>query len=225
MRILLVEDDPLLGDGLAVGLRQSGFAVDWLKDGASADRALKSEPFDLLVLDLGLPQLSGMEVLRRLRARGQALPVLILTARDATGNKVEGLDAGADDYLVKPVDLDELAARVRALARRAAGRAAPEIRHGDIVLDPAAHRVTRAGEAVELSTREFALLVALLENAGRVMTRAQLETTLYGWGEEPDSNALEVHIHHLRRKLGPDLIRTLRGVGYLVERRDGEDRP
>ncbi len=225
MRILLVEDDPLLGDGLAVGLRQSGFAVDWLKDGAAADRALKSEPFDLLVLDLGLPQLSGMEVLRRLRARGQALPVLILTARDATGNKVDGLDAGADDYLVKPVDLDELAARVRALARRAAGRAAPEIRHGDIVLDPAAHRVARAGEAVELSSREFALLVALLENAGRVMTRAQLETTLYGWGEEPDSNALEVHIHHLRRKLGADLIRTLRGVGYLVERRGGEDRP
>lgn len=225
MRILLVEDDPLLGDGLAVGLRQSGFAVDWLKDGASAERALKSEPFDLLVLDLGLPQLSGMDVLRRLRARGQALPVLILTARDATGNKVEGLDAGADDYLVKPVDLDELAARVRALARRAAGRAAPEIRHGDIVLDPAAHRVSRAGEAVELSTREFALLVALLENAGRVMTRAQLETTLYGWGEEPDSNALEVHIHHLRRKLGTDLIRTLRGVGYLVEKRDGGERP
>ncbi len=225
MRILLVEDDPLLGDGLAVGLRQSGFAVDWLKDGASAERALKSEPFDLLVLDLGLPQLSGMDVLRRLRARGQALPVLILTARDATGNKVEGLDAGADDYLVKPVDLDELAARVRALARRAAGRAAPEIRHGDIVLDPAAHRVSRAGEAVELSTREFALLVALLENAGRVMTRAQLETTLYGWGEEPDSNALEVHIHHLRRKLGTDLIRTLRGVGYLVEKHDGGERP
>ena len=225
MRILLVEDDPLLGDGLAVGLRQSGFAVDWLKDGASADRALKSEPFDLLVLDLGLPQIAGMDVLHRLRARGHALPVLILTARDATGNKVEGLDAGADDYLVKPVDLDELAARIRAVARRAAGRAAPEIRHGDIVLDPAGHRVSRAGETVELSTREFALLVALLENAGRVMTRAQLETTLYGWGEEPDSNALEVHIHHLRRKLGTDLIRTLRGVGYLVEKHDGGERP
>lgn len=218
MRILLVEDDPQLGDGLTVGLRQAGFAVDWVKDGVAADHALKSEPFDLAVLDLGLPRLGGMEVLQRLRARGQDLPVLILTARDATPDKIAGLDAGADDYLVKPVDLDELAARIRALARRAGGRAAPEIHHGDLTLDPAGRRVSVAGNPVDLSAREFAVLQTLLENAGRVMTRAQLESAIYGWRDEPDSNALEVHIHHLRRKLGADFIKTLRGVGYLVEK-------
>lgn len=216
MRILLAEDDPQLGDGLTVGLRQDGYAVDWVKDGLAADLALKSESFDLLVLDLGLPRLSGMEVLARLRGRGQALPVLILTARDATEDKIAGLDSGADDYLVKPIDLDELAARVRALARRTTGRAAPLLQHGDLVLDPAARQVTRAGVPVELACREFALLQALLENRGRVMTRAQLEGSLYGWRDEPDSNALEVHIHHLRKKLGADLIKTLRGVGYMV---------
>lgn len=216
MRILLAEDDPQLGDGLTVGLRQDGYAVDWVKDGIAADLALKSESFDLLVLDLGLPRLAGMEVLARLRGRGQSLPVLILTARDATGDKIAGLDGGADDYVVKPIDLDELAARVRALARRTAGRAAPLLQHGDLVLDPAAHQVTRAGMPVELSGREFSLLQTLLENRGRVMTRAQLEGSLYGWRDEPDSNALEVHVHHLRKKLGAELIRTLRGVGYLV---------
>jgi DNA-binding response OmpR family regulator len=216
MRILLIEDDPLLGDGLTVGLRQNGYAVDWVKDGVAADHALKSEDFALVVLDLGLPRLSGMEVLRRLRERGARLPVLILTARDATGDKVAGLDAGADDYLVKPVDLDELAARIRALARRAAGRALPQLRHGDLVLDAAARRVCRDGKPVELSAREFDLLQILLDNAGRVMTRTQLEGALYGWRDEPDSNALEVHIHHLRRKLGADFIKTLRGVGYTV---------
>lgn len=216
MRILLVEDDPLLGDGLAAGLRQSGFAVDWLKDGESAVAALQSERFDLAVLDLGLPRLSGMEVLKRLRALGHALPVLILTARDATTAKIAGLDGGADDYLVKPVDLDELAARIRALLRRASGRAEPELRHGTVVLDPAGHRVEHDGKAVELSAREFAVLHALLANAGRVMTRGQLEQSIYGWNEEPDSNALEVHIHHLRRKFGSDLIKTLRGVGYTI---------
>ena len=216
MRILLVEDDPELGDGLTIGLRQAGFAVDWLKDGNSADHALQSETFDLVVLDLGLPRLSGMEVLSRARNRQQTLPVLILTARDATGDKVVGLDAGADDYLVKPVDLDELTARIRALTRRSAGRAAPLLTHGEITLDPAAHCVTLAGQAVELSSREFSLLQMLLENAGRVLTRTQLEQSLYGWRDEPDSNALEVHIHHLRRKLGSDLIRTLRGVGYTI---------
>ena len=216
MRILLVEDDSQLGDGLSIGLRQSGFAVDWLKDGNSADQALQSESFDLVVLDLGLPRLSGMEVLRRARSRGQRMPILILTARDATGDKVSGLDAGADDYLVKPIDLDELSARVRALTRRSVGRAAPLITHGNITLDPAAHSVTHAGLSVELSSREFSLLQMLLENTGRVLTRSQLEQSIYGWGDEPDSNALEVHIHHLRKKLGSELIRTLRGVGYTI---------
>jgi len=197
MRILLVEDDLQLGDGLMVGLRQAGFAVDWVRDGHAADLALSTETFDLVVLDLGLPR-------------------LILTARDATGDKVSGLDAGADDYLVKPIDLDELAARIRALTRRSAGRAAPLLTHGNLALDPAAHSVTLAGQPVDLASREFSLLQLLLESAGRVLTRSQLEQSLYGWGDEPDSNALEVHIHHLRRKLGSELIRTLRGVGYTI---------
>lgn len=216
MRILLIEDDPVLGDGLAAGLRQSGFAVDWLKDGESALAALQSERFDLAVLDLGLPRLSGMEVLKRLRARGDATPVLILTARDATNDKIAGLDGGADDYLVKPVDLDELAARIRALLRRSSGRAEPVLRHGAVTLDPAGHWVELDSARIELSAREFAVLHALLANAGRVMTRAQLEQSIYGWSEEPDSNALEVHIHHLRRKFGADFIKTLRGVGYTI---------
>jgi two-component system OmpR family response regulator/two-component system response regulator QseB len=216
MRILLVEDDPELGDGLTVGLRQAGFAVDWLRDGNSADQALQSESFDLVVLDLGLPRLSGMDVLNRARGRGLTVPILILTARDATGDKVSGLDAGADDYLVKPIDLDELSARIRALTRRSAGRAAPLLTRGELVVDLAAHRVTLAGDEIELSSREYSLLQMLLENAGRVLTRTQLEQSVYGWRDEPDSNALEVHIHHLRKKLGGDLIRTLRGVGYTI---------
>lgn len=199
-----------------VGLRQAGFAVDWVKDGVAADLALATEPFGLMVLDLGLPKLSGMDLLRRIRARGQDLPVLILTARDAIPDKIAGLDGGADDFLVKPVNLDELAARIRALARRAAGRAMPVLRHGGLMLDPAARQVTLDESPVELSGREFSLLHVLLENAGRVMTRAQLESSIYGWRDEPDSNALEVHIHHLRRKLGSEFIRTLRGVGYTI---------
>lgn len=220
MRILLIEDDPLLGDGLTAGLRQAGFAVDWIKDGLAAELALKHEIFDLVVLDLGLPRLSGMAVLKNLRAQppesGGHTPVLILTARDATGDKVAGLDAGADDYLVKPVDLDELAARIRALTRRAAGRTLPQISHGALQLDPIARQVTQRGEVIEVSAREFDLLQTLLENAGRVMTRTQLENALYGWRDEPDSNAVEVHIHHLRRKFGNDLIKTLRGIGYTI---------
>ncbi|MFZ2267501.1 MAG: response regulator transcription factor [Azonexus sp.] len=216
MRILLVEDDPQLGDGLTVGLRQAGFAVDWVRDGQAADNALQTEIFDFVVLDLGLPRLSGMDVLARARSRDQSMPILILTARDATGDKVSGLDAGADDYLVKPIDLDELTARIRALSRRSAGRAAPLLVHGNITLDPAAHEVRQDGQTVELSSREFSLLQMLLESAGRVLTRSQLEQSMYGWRDEPDSNALEVHIHHLRKKLGSDLIRTLRGVGYTI---------
>jgi DNA-binding response OmpR family regulator len=216
MRILLVEDDPQLGDGLTVGLRQSGFAVDWVKDGALAAHALETETFDLVVLDLGLPRLSGMDLLKRIRGNGQSLPVLILTARDTTPDKIAGLDAGADDYLVKPIDLDELAARIRAVARRVAGRAQPILSHGELTLDPASRRVTMAEIQIELSAREFSVLHALLENAGRVMTRAQLEGSIYGWRDEPDSNALEVHIHHLRKKLGSDFIKTLRGVGYMI---------
>lgn len=216
MRVLLVEDDPQLGDGLTVGLRQAGFAVDWVKDGLAADQSMATETFDLVVLDLGLPKLAGMEVLKRLRARGQMLPALILTARDATADKIAGLDSGADDYLVKPIDLDELAARIRALVRRAAGRAEPVLRHGTVTLEPASRRVTMADSAIELSAREFAVLHALMENAGRVMSRAQLESSIYGWRDEPDSNALEVHIHYLRKKLGADFIKTLRGVGYMI---------
>jgi DNA-binding response OmpR family regulator len=218
MRVLLVEDDLQLGDGLAVGLRQSGFTVDWVKDGQSADHALQSESFELVVLDLGLPQLSGIDVLSRARSRQQTMPILILTARDATSDKVSGLDCGADDYLVKPVDLDELSARIRALTRRSAGRATPLLTRGDLVLDPAGRRVTLGGQPVELSGREFSLLQVLLENTGRVLTRSQLEQSLYGWRDEPDSNALEVHIHYLRKKLGGDLIRTLRGVGYTISK-------
>lgn len=218
MRILLVEDDLLLGDGLAVGLRQSGFAVDWVKDGEAADHALGVEAFDFVVLDLGLPRLSGFEVLARARRRGQEVPILILTARDATEDKVRGLDTGADDYLVKPIDIDELAARIRALTRRRAGRSSPLLTHGEMTLDPASRLVCLKGKPVDLSAREFSLLQALLENAGRVLTRSQLEQSLYGWQEEPDSNALLVHIHHLRRKLGMELIRTLRGVGYMIPR-------
>lgn len=216
MRILLVEDDPELGDGLTVGLRQAGFTVDWLVDGQAADQALQGESFDLVVLDLGLPRLSGMQLLKQARQRGDDLPILILTARDAIGDKVAGLDAGADDYLVKPIDLDELSARIRALSRRRAGRAAPLLSHGQLTMDPATYRVTLAGQPVDLSSREFSLLQLLLENAGRVLTRSQLEQSLYGWQGEPDSNVLDVHIHHLRKKLGSDLIRNLRGVGYTI---------
>jgi len=217
MRILLVEDDELLGDGLAAGLRHCGYNVDWLRDGEQARSALATEDYAALVLDLGLPRLDGMSLLRGLRAAGNAIPVLILTARDSTWDKVGGLDGGADDYLVKPVDLDELAARLRALARRASGQSTPLLQANEVELDPAARRVRLRGEPVELSAREFAILELLMRNAGRMISRAQLESALYGWGEGVESNAVEVHIHHLRRKLGADLIRTVRGVGYLLE--------
>jgi len=217
MRILLVEDDELLGDGLAAGLRHCGYNVDWLQDGESARAALATDDYAALVLDLGLPRLDGMAVLRLLRAEGNAIPVLILTARDSTWDKVGGLDSGADDYLVKPVDLDELAARLRALTRRGSGTRAPLLKFRDVELDPAARRVRLLGQPVDISATEFVILEMLMRNVGQVISRAQLESALYGWGEGVESNVVEVHIHHLRRKIGANLIRTVRGVGYLME--------
>lgn len=218
MRVLLVEDDALLGDGLQAGLRHLGFTPDWVRDGVAAQSALATDEYAAVVLDLGLPRLSGMDLLRRLRAAGNAVPVLILTARDATRDKLSGLDGGADDYVVKPVDLEELAARLRALIRRSGGRAMPRVICGEVEFDPAARRAWRAGEPVELSARELAILETLMENAGRVISRGQLEAAIYGWGEGAESNAVEVHIHHLRRKLGAELIKTIRGVGYLIQK-------
>jgi len=222
MRILLVEDDELLGDGLRVGLVQYGYTVDWLKDGLSADQALKSEGFDVVVLDLGLPKLPGIQVLQNLRARGVTTPVIILTARESIEDRVKGLDSGADDYLTKPFDLDELCARLRALQRRTTSRAEPTLQHGDILLDPAAHTVKLNGELVNVSRREFALLQKLLENAGRVLSREHLAQSLYGWGEDVDSNALEVQIHNLRKKFGQDFIHTIRGIGYMIDKSKDE---
>jgi len=216
MRVLVVEDDRLLGDALRVGLAQAGFAADWVQDGSAGLVALASEPFAAVVLDLGLPKLSGLDLLKRLRAAGNAVPVLILTARDAVPDRIAGLDAGADDYLVKPVDLGELAARLRALVRRSAGRAAPLLTVGPLDIDPAAHTTRFRDRAVELSAREFALLHELARVAGRVLSREQLAERVYGWGEEVESNAVEVHVHHLRRKLAPGVIVTVRGVGYFV---------
>ncbi len=220
MRILLVEDDTLLGDGIRAGLTQADFAVDWVQDGILGDTALQTETYAAVVLDLGLPRLSGVDLLRGIRARGDATPVLILTARDAVGDRVKGLDSGADDYLIKPFDLDELAARLRALIRRSQGSAVPVLRLHGVLLDPAQHRVEYQGQPVELTAREFALLQELMLNAGRVLSREQLEQRVYPWGEELESNAIEVHVHHLRRKLAPELVRTVRGVGYLMRKED-----
>lgn len=218
MRILLAEDDPLLGDGIRAGLGLEGDTVDWVNDGVAAEQALSTDEFDLLVLDLGLPRRDGMEVLRNMRKRGDLTPVLILTARDKVADRVAGLDAGADDYLSKPFDLDELLARVRALTRRHTGRAQPLLEHGDLRLDPATHQVSLAGQAVELAPREYALLRLLLEQRGKVLSRSRLVEALYGWDGELESNAIEVHVHHLRRKLGNELIRTVRGIGYGIDR-------
>ena len=206
----------MIGEAIRTGLKREGFAVDWVHDGEAAETALRSEPFDVLLLDLGLPRKSGLAVLTGLRERGDALPVIILTARDAVSDRVQGLDAGADDYLVKPFDLDELAARIRALLRRKSGRTAPAIEHLGVVLDPAAHTVRREGHAVPLSPKEFALLQLLMERPGTILSRARIEERLYGWGQEVESNAIEVHIHGLRRKLGAEYILNVRGVGYRV---------
>ena len=219
MRLLLVEDDSMIGESVREGLRREGFTVDWVRDGRAAELALKTEPYTLALLDLGLPGKSGLALLKELRARGGELPVLILTARDAVADRVLGLDTGADDYLVKPFDLDELAARIRALLRRRGGRAQPGIAHGGLMLNPATHDAEYLGKSLALSAREFALLEALLEMPGAVLSRAQLEERLYGWGEEVESNAIEVHVHNLRKKLGANFIRTVRGVGYLVPKK------
>ena len=218
MRVLIVEDDPLLGDALAAGLKQRGFEADWVQDGRDAQAAIGVEPFAAIVLDLGLPGLGGLELLRGERGRGNKVPVLILTARDAVQDRITGLDSGADDYVVKPTDLDELAARLRALVRRSKGEPAPLLRIGSLVLDPAARTVTRDGHVVDLQPREFTLLQELMLNAGRVLSREQLEERMYRWGEEVESNAVEVHIHHLRRKLGVDVVKTIRSVGYMLPR-------
>lgn len=217
MRILIVEDDALLGEGLIAALKRQGYTVDWLQDGSSAIAALRSEEFDLVLLDLGLPRQDGYAVLTAVRGSGNRVPVLILTARDQIADRVRGLDLGADDYLVKPFDLNELQARVRALHRRAQGQTSNAIVHGDLRLDTAAHLCTYKGRMIDLPRREFALLCCLVENAGRVLTRDAVVQRVYGWDESLESNALEVHVHHLRKKLYPELIRTIRGVGYMVE--------
>ena len=216
MRLLLVEDDPMIGTSVQNGLRQEGYSVDWVRDGAAAELAVANGVYELILLDLGLPRKSGLELLAGLRKKGHAMPVLVITARDSVADRVKGLDAGADDYLVKPFDLDELSARLRALMRRQAGRASPVIEHGALALNPATHEVTLDGVPVSLSGREFALLHALLEQPGVPLSRAQLEERLYGWNEEIESNTVEVYIHSLRRKLGTEWIRNVRGVGYRV---------
>jgi two-component system response regulator QseB len=216
MRVLLVEDDGMIAQGLQTALRQGSYAVDWVADGKSAETALQDSVFDVVLLDLGLPQRDGLQVLRAMRQRGDATPVIILTARDETQQRIFGLDAGADDYIVKPFDLDEVMARMRSVLRRAAGRGDPAIQHGDLRLDPVSRTVERNGVAVNLSAHEFSVLEALLQRPGAVLSRSQLEDRLYGWDDQIGSNAIEVYIHGLRRKLGNDAIRTLRGVGYFV---------
>ena len=216
MRILLVEDDLLLGDGLRTRLRQLGFLVDWVQDGEAAERELIAGQHAAAVLDLGLPRKDGMDVLAALRRAGMTIPILVLTARDAVADRIRGLDVGADDFVIKPVDADELAARLRALIRRSHGRPQERLVIGNVVLDPAARVVERGGVQIDLSLREFDLLHALMLNCGRVLSREQLEAHIYGWGQEVESNAIEVHVHHLRRKLGGPYIQTVRGVGYRV---------
>ena len=218
MRLLVVEDDALLGQGIEAGLKQAGFTVDRAVDGRAAALALDAVDYELLVLDLGLPRMSGLDLLNSLRSKGRDIPVLILTARDTVQDRVGGLDAGADDYLVKPFDLAELVARIRALLRRAHGRSSAIIRHANLQVDPASLQVLQDGQAIQLSARECAILVDLLEHRGTALSRARLEESLYGWNEEVESNAIEVHIHNLRKKLGDQLIKTIRGVGYLIRK-------
>jgi DNA-binding response OmpR family regulator len=216
MRVLVVEDDPMIGRAVTTGLHESGYAVDWVRDAAAAETSLAMGTYDIALLDLGLPGKDGLEVLKGLRRQGAAVPVVVITARDAVADRIAGLDCGADDYLVKPFDLDELLARMRAVVRRHSGRGSPELHYGALVLDPVRRRVSLHGAPVELSAREFAVLEALMKEPGTVVSRERLEDAVYGWGEEVGSNSIEVYLHHLRRKLRPELIRNVRGVGYRV---------
>lgn len=216
MRVLLVEDDPMIGRAVMSGLHGCGYAVDWVRDGAAAESSLSMVAYDLALLDLGLPGKDGLEVLKALRRQGAAVPVVVITARDAVADRIFGLDCGADDYLVKPFDLDELLARMRAVVRRHSGRGSPEVQYGALTLNPLQRSVSLHGAPVELSAREFAVLEALMKEPGAVVSREKLEDAVYGWGEEVGSNSIEVYLHHLRRKLRPELIRNVRGVGYRV---------
>ena len=217
MRLLLVEDDNILGDGLKAGLTMEGYAVDWLTDGQLADEALKLNTYDLVVLDLNLPRMDGMSILKAMRKRKDNTKVLVLTARDGVTDRVAGLDGGANDYVCKPFDLAEICARLRALVRRQDGRNLPIIEHKGVSIDPAAHQVFYQDKPIELSQKEFEILSFLLNHIGQVVSRSRLEETLYAWGAEIESNAVEVHIHHLRKKLDSNLIRTIRGVGYIID--------
>jgi two-component system response regulator QseB len=216
MRVLVIEDDPMIGRAVMAGLQDGGYTVDWVRDGLEADAALSHRLYDLALLDLGLPRRDGLEILKDLRRSGSTLPVVVITARDAVADRVAGLDHGADDYLVKPFDLDELLARARAVIRRKQGRSTPEISCGALTVDPVKRLVRFRGHPVELSAREFAVLEALMKDPGAVVSREKLEDAVYGWGEEVGSNSIEVHLHHLRRKLSPELIRNVRGVGYRI---------
>ena len=216
MRILLIEDDEILGDGIVAGLREFSYTTDWLKDGKQMDATISSTDYDAIILDLNLPGESGLTLLVKLRNSGKHTPVLILTARDTLEDKVKGLDLGADDYMIKPFDLDELAARLRALIRRDHGRTHPLLKHNDIEMDIARHIVMKNDAPVDLSAREFSLLQLLMENSGKVLSKRKIEDSIYAWGEEIESNSVEVHIHNLRKKIGPEFIKTIRGVGYVI---------
>jgi DNA-binding response OmpR family regulator len=216
MRILVAEDDQLLGEGIQAGLGMAGYVVDWARDGQEAMLALRNEKYAACVLDISMPKMDGLTVLSKLRSAGNHIPVLVLTARDTQQDKIKGLDTGADDYLIKPFDLNELQARIRALLRRAAGSASSIFSYAGVQLDPATRRVTLDGVHISVSAKEYALLYDLISHPNHIRSRSDLEQSLYGWGDEVESNAVEVHIHHLRKKLGPDLISTVRGMGYIM---------
>ncbi|OGT77103.1 MAG: DNA-binding response regulator [Gammaproteobacteria bacterium RIFCSPLOWO2_12_47_11] len=217
MRLLLIEDDEILGDGIVAGLKEFSYITDWLRDGRQMESAIASTEYDAIILDLGLPGESGLTLLVKLRKMGKNLPVLILTARDTIDDKVKGLDLGADDYMIKPFDLDELAARLRALIRRDHGRTSPLLKHNDLEMNPAEHSVVKGNTTIELSAKEFSLLQLLMENSGKALSKRKIEDNIYAWSEEIESNAIEVHIHNIRKKIGPDIIKTIRDVGYIIK--------